>query len=142
MLIGEFETRLTDKNRLAIPKKIRDEMKEGLIIARGYEGCLILLDNKRWKLLETVISKEPILNLSIRDTKRFLLGGASELELDNQGRFVLANNLKDYAEINEEIVFIGLIDWVEIWNKDKWQEKLKELSKNASDIADKLTKLT
>jgi len=117
-------------------------MKEGLIIARGYEGCLILLDNKRWKLLETVISKEPILNLSIRDTKRFLLGGASELELDNQGRFVLANNLKDYAEINEEIVFIGLIDWVEIWNKDKWQEKLKELSKNASDIADKLTKLT
>ena len=142
MLIGEFETKLTDKNRLAIPKKIRDEMKEGLIIARGYEGCLILLDNKRWKLLETVISKEPILNLSIRDTKRFLLGGASELELDNQGRFVLANNLKDYAEINEEIVFIGLIDWVEIWNKEKWQEKLKELSKNASDIADKLTKLT
>src|SRR3989304_6398527 len=134
MLIGEFETKLTDKNRLAIPKKIRDEMKEGLIIARGYEGCLILLDNKRWKLLETVISKEPILNLSIRDTKRFFLGGASELELDNQGRFVLANNLKDYAEINEEIVFIGLIDWVEIWNKDKWQEKLKELSKNASDI--------
>ena len=142
MLIGEYLSKLTDKNRLAIPKKLREEMPEGLIISRGYEGCLILLDNLRFAKLETVINKEPILNLSIRDTKRFLLGGASEIDLDAQGRFVLADNLREFAQIREDVVFIGLIDWVEIWDKEKWQAKLQDLSKHASDIADKLSKLT
>lgn len=142
MLIGEFASKLTDKNRLAIPKKFRDEMTEGLIISRGYEGCLILLDNKRFSKLETVITKEPILNLSIRDTKRFLLGGASEVETDSQGRFVLSTSLQEYAQIKDEVIFLGLIDWVEIWNKERWQTKLQDLSKHASDIADKLSKLT
>ena len=117
-------------------------MPEGLIISRGYEGCLILLDNLRFAKLETVINKEPILNLSIRDTKRFLLGGASEIDLDAQGRFVLADNLREYAQIREDVVFIGIIDWVEIWDKEKWQAKLQDLSKHASDLADKLSKLT
>lgn len=140
MLIGEYEGKLTDKNRLAIPKKFRDEFAEGLVLSRGYEGCLILLDGQRWKRLEQVIESRPVLALSIRDTKRFIFGSAFELELDSQGRFVLPNNLKDYAEIADDVLFVGIGDWIEVWSKNKWEEKLKDLIGKAPDIAEQLLK--
>jgi len=138
MLIGEYEGKLTDKNRLAIPKKFREEMSEGLILSRGYEGCLILLDQQRWADFENLINQRSVLSLSLRDTKRFIIGGAYELELDNQGRFVLPNNLKTYAEIETDVVFVGIKDWVEVWAQNRWTVKLSELEKTAPDIAEQL----
>jgi MraZ protein len=138
MLIGEYEGKLTDKNRLAIPKKFREEMSEGLILSRGYEGCLILLDQQRWADFENLINQRSVLSLSLRDTKRFIIGGAYELELDNQGRFVLPNNLKTYAEIENDVVFVGIKDWVEVWAQNRWTVKLSELEKTAPDIAEQL----
>lgn len=141
MLIGEFEAKLTDKNRIAVPKSFREEFEGNIVMSRGYEGCLILLDEKLWSDLLKLINVEPILNLSVRDTKRFILGGAVNLDLDAQGRFVLPSSLREYAEIDTEVSFLGLQDWVEVWSKDRWQEKLSGLKQEASDIADKLTKL-
>jgi MraZ protein len=140
MLIGEYEVKLTEKNRIAIPKKIRDELSEGLIVSRGYEGCLILLDKSRWLDLEELINKGSIFSVSIRDTKRFILGGAYELELDSQGRFVLPLNLKEYAQIDTDIIFIAIKDWVEVWSNEMWKKKLIDLSGKATDIAEKLFK--
>ena len=140
MLIGEYEGKLTDKNRLAIPKKIRAEMDEGLIIARGYEGCLLLLDKDRWRRFSNLIDRSSILNLSLRDTKRFILGGAFELELDGQGRFVVPNSLLGYAQIVNEVLFIGIEDWVEIWAKDAWDKKLDQIVRTAPDLAEELLK--
>jgi MraZ protein len=141
MLIGEYEAKLTDKNRIAIPKKIREEFSEGLILSRGYEGCLILLDAKRWGDFENIINKGSILSLSIRDTKRFIFGGAYELELDSQGRFVLPVNLKEYAQINNDVIFIAIKDWVEVWALDIWDKKLNELKGSAGDIAEQILKI-
>lgn len=140
MLIGEYEGKLTDKNRLAIPKKFREEMLEGLILSRGYEGCLILLDKQRWANFENLINQKSVLSLSLRDTKRFIMGGAYELELDNQGRFVLPNNLKTFADIENEVVFVGIKDWVEVWAQARWNTKLNDLIKTAPDIAEQLLK--
>lgn len=141
MLIGTFENSITDKNRLAIPKKIREEFNGKLIISRGYEGCLIMMDENRWDRLYKIISKEPILNLSVRDTYRFILAGAKELEVDKQGRVVMPEFLIEYAGLTTEVSFLGMNDWVEIWDRDKWMVKLNTLSKSASDIADRLMKL-
>ena len=140
MLIGEFDGKLTDKNRLAIPKKVRSEMGEGLIVSRGYEGCLLLLDQKRWTKFEDLINKSTILNLSLRDTKRFILGGAFELELDGQGMFVVPNSLLSYANINNEVLFVAIEDWVEIWAKEAWLKKLDQIIKTAPDLAEELLK--
>lgn len=140
MLIGEYEGKLTDKNRLAIPKKIRDELKGNLVLSRGYEGCLILLDAKLWQALEKTISKKPILSLSVRDMKRFIMGSAYEIEVDDQGRFVVPINLKDFAGIDKSVYFIGLGDWIEIWPEEKWKGKITDLSKNATDIAEQFLK--
>jgi MraZ protein len=137
MLIGEYEGKLTDKNRLAIPKKIREELNGELILSRGYEGCLILLNTKLWQTLEKTINRKPILSLSARDMKRFIMGGAYEIETDDQGRFVMPPNLLSFGGITNKVYFVGLMDWVEIWSEEKWLEKLESLSKNATDIAEK-----
>lgn len=140
MLIGEYEGKLTDKNRLAIPKKIREELKGNMVLSRGYEGCLILLDAKLWQVLEKTINKKPILSLSVRDMKRFIMGSAYEIEVDDQGRFVLPDYLREFSGIDKSVYFIGLMDWVEVWSDTRWKAKIKDLSKNATDIAEQFLK--
>ena len=69
MFIGEYPTQIGEKNRISLPKKLRDKMEGGLIIARGYENCLLMLDNKSWENLVSEINKRPLLSLNVRDTK-------------------------------------------------------------------------
>lgn len=139
MYLGEYISPVGEKNRVALPKKLRDSMRgEKLFLTRGYEGSLMLLEQADWQRLQAILDKSPMLNMSLRDTKRFLLGGAIDLVLDNQGRFVIPEALIAYAQIGESITFIGVGDWIEIWSSNSWQEKLQQLKQNAAEIADKL----
>jgi MraZ protein len=139
MFIGEYATQLGEKNRLAIPKKLRDEINGGVILTRGYENCLIMVDTSRWETLIKEINTRPLLSMNVRDTKRYIIGGAVEIEHDTQGRFVLPESLKEFGNINEKIIFLGVGEWIEIWDEDRWKNKLNELSKNVSDIAERLS---
>ncbi len=140
MLIGEYRNRVGEKNRVALPIKFRGELGDSLIITRGYESSLIIVDKKLWANLIKEFGDRAFAMSKVRDTRRFLIGGAHEIDLDKQGRFVLPENLKEYAEIEEELVFIGLEDWIEVWDQVKWQEKLKVLKENAGEIAESLAK--
>lgn len=139
MLIGEYETQLGEKNRVAIPKKLRDQLTGEIILTRGYENCLILLDKKRWERLIDEVNLKPLLSLNVRDTKRYLIGGANEIEPDNQGRFVLSESLKSFSQIEKDIVFLGVGEWIELWSIERWKKKLKELANNVSDVAERLS---
>lgn len=138
LLIGEYKVAVGDKNRIALPKKIRQILGEKVIITRGYEGCALLLNSELWQKLRSRIDQESLFKLTVRDTKRFLLGGATEIELDSQGRFVMPEYLAAHVALEQEIVFIGMGDWVEIWSQARWQEKVSYLISSAADIADKL----
>lgn len=140
-MIGEFEVKLTEKNRLALPKKFRSSLKDQLILSRGYEGCLILMDQARWRSLIKSIRTNPILERNVRASLRFILGGAQEIELDSQGRFVLSQSHKDYASIIENVIFIGLEDWIEVWDANTWSEYLSGLSESSADIAQRLIEI-
>jgi len=142
MLIGEFTNKVGEKNRVAIPVKFRTELGDKLIITRGYEGSLIIVDIKLWTNLIKEFGDRAFSVSLVRDTRRFLIGGAHEIEMDAQGRFVMPENLLEYAEIKEEIVFVGLEDWIEVWDKNKWNNKLSELNKKAGEIAENLSKVT
>ena len=141
MIIGEFRNKLVSGNRLAFPKKFRDEMGAKLIITKGYEGCLVIVDEKGWASLIEGAAGGPFVNQSVRDTSRFLLGSAAEIELDDQGRFVLPTSLKDYSSISEEVVFLGLRRWVELWSQDKWTERTKYIDEHSGEIGEKLSTL-
>ncbi len=141
MLIGEYSSKLGEKNRTALPKEFREQFKEELIITRGYEGCLIIVDKKRWEKLIKTIAIRPFTNTDVRNTKRFLIGGAREITLDVQGRFVLPDPLKEYAKLINDLIFVGIEDFVEIWDEENWKEKIENISKNAADIGDRLGEL-
>lgn len=139
MYLGEYISPVGEKNRVALPKKLRDSMSgEKLFLTRGYEGSLMLLEEADWQKLQGILNQRPLLNMSLRDTKRFLLGGAVDLTLDAQGRFVLPEGLIGYAEIGDSITFIGVGEWIEIWSTKVWQSKLEILKQTAAEIADRL----
>jgi MraZ protein len=138
MLIGEFESKVTDKNRIALPKKIREELGEKLIIMQGYEGCMILVNEEKFIALTKEITEGKFINDAVRDTTRFLVGSAHEITLDKQGRFILPQSLKSFSKVSEEVTFLGLIRWVEVWDKAAWLERKNHINDNSTQIADKL----
>lgn len=141
MIIGEYKQKIGDKNRIAFPKKFREELGNKLIITKGYEGCLLILSPAQWEELVSDSVSGPFVSGLIRDTSRFLLGSASEVELDSQGRFVIPPYLVEYSVIDNDAVFLGLGRWVEVWSDKKWHEKRVEIENNSSNIAEKLSGL-
>ncbi len=141
MIIGEYNQKIGDKNRIAFPKKFREEIGNRLIVTKGYEGCLVIMSPAQWEEMVSDSISGPFVSGLIRDTSRFLLGSATEVELDVQGRFVIPPYLIEYGSVKEEGVFIGLGRWVELWDKEKWAQKIQEIEKNSSVIGEKLSNL-
>ena len=141
MLIGSFKNNIGDKNRVAFPIKFKNELGSSLIVTKGYENCLIIVDKSKFSGLMNSIKDVPFVNSGLRDTKRFLIGSAQEIELDKQGRFVIPPDLKKYASLGNECVFIGLVDWIELWDKSIWDKKEESINSKSSEISDKLSEL-
>jgi MraZ protein len=141
MLIGEFTSKIGAKKRVAVPKRFREQMGERLIITRGYEGCLVLVDQERFDSITKEVIDGSFIDKKIRDTGRFLLAGAHEVEPDMQGRFVIPNGLFKYAELDKSVVFLGLANWVEIWSDKKWKEHENYIRENGSAVAQELAEV-
>lgn len=135
MLIGEYRVRIGAKNRIALPKKLRDDLGGNVVVMRGYEGALLLVSKGSWASLIEEILNGPLTDPGVRDTARFLMGGAREVDFDSQGRFVLPQPLVEHSGVKpgEEVVFVGLGKWVELWSVGRWSERLKHLGEEASD---------
>ena len=142
MLIGEYHGKISLKKRTSLPKKFRNELGESIILTRGYEDALILVNQDMWQNIAQDVINGSFINKNIRDTSRFLVGSATEISTDTQGRFIIPQALFDHAQLKTDIVFIGLVNWIEIWDKDKWQERLDYLKKNGDEIAQELTKIS
>lgn len=138
MLIGQYNGTIGEKNRIAFPKKFAKHLGSKLIITQGFEGSLIVVSESSWKSLLEGTEGKPLTDFSTRQTQRFLLGTAIEVELDYKGRFVLPAHLKAYANLLSEIVFLGISRYVEIWDKKKWEEHNKQLIGTISNVADRL----
>ena len=122
MLIGQFTSKLTDKDRIAVPKKFRSDLGREMIVARWYENCLVLVSLDSWNELRNRLSgvSGPVIS-PVRDIDRFILGMAFEISLDKQGRFIIPDKLLDHANIKSEVVFVGLGDRVELWAIEEWK---------------------
>ena len=139
MLLGQYEGKVGAKDRIAFPKKLREELGDRLIITRGYENSLIVVSSDGWKALLEGTEGKPFIQSETRETQRFLLGGASFVELDAKGRFILSAYLKGFARIETDVIFLGLSRYVEIWDKIRWDEYRKNLEKNIDSISKRLT---
>ena len=141
MLIGEYEHSLDAKGRLIMPAKLRTDMGEKFIITKGLDGCLFVFSQIDWSNFESKLKELPLTNKNARDFVRFFLSGATECEIDKQGRFLLVNTLREYAEITKEVIIIGVGTRLEIWNKDKWKKYNSNENISADTIAENMTML-
>jgi len=139
MLIGQYDGKVGEKSRVAFPKKFREILGDKLIITQGFEGSLIVVSEAGWKQLLEGTENKPFTSSSARETQRFLLGGATFIELDDKGRFVLPEYLRRYGQIADEVIFLGISKYVELWDKERWDEYQKKLARNISTIAEKLS---
>ena len=141
MLIGEYEHSLDTKGRLILPAKIREDMGETFIITKGLDGCLFGFSQTEWANFEEKLKTLPLTNKNARDFVRFFLSGATECEMDKQGRFLIVANLREYANLEKEAVIIGVGTRIEIWNKDKWKAYNSEENLSADQIAENMANL-
>lgn len=123
MLLGTYEPNLIGKNRLALPVKLRNEIKGNrLVLSRGFEDCILGFEEKKWQEVTAPDLAKPLSDPQGRDLRRKMFSQAEVVELDSQGRLVVPENLAGKEGLDETIAVIGAGDHFEIWNSKKWEE--------------------
>ena len=141
MFIGEYEHTVDVKGRIIMLSKLRENIGEKFIITKGLDKCLFAYSKSEWANFEEKLKTLPLTNKNARDFVRFFLSGAVECEIDKQGRFLVPANLRTYANIDKEIVIIGVGTRLEIWNKESWNNYSSEENISADEIAENMTML-
>ncbi len=141
MLIGEFRYHLDQKGRLMIPAKFRPRFGIEAVITKGLEKCLFVFPKDEWEKMVEKILKLPLSQANSRAFTRLILAGAYESSLDNQGRILIPEYLRNYAELKKKVVIIGLYSRIEVWDEKLWEEYRQESETQAQEIAEKISDL-
>ena len=138
MFIGEYQHNIDEKGRLAVPVKFRRELSKGAVVTKGLDDCLFLYPLKEWKAIAERLSKLPISQANTRAFARLMLAGAMDVQIDKQGRIILPDYLRKYADLNKKVIISGLYNRLEIWDEKKWKKYKGVTEKSSGEIAEKL----
>ncbi len=138
MFMGEFHHNVDTKGRMIIPAKFREDLGESFVLTRGLDQCIFGYPMDEWKALEEKMKALPLTKKDARAFTRFFFSGATECEIDKQGRVNIAAPLRDYAKLDKECVVIGVSNRLEIWSKEKWEDYFTESEESFSEIAENM----
>lgn len=139
MLIGHYIASITTKRRTVLPSEFRKVVGKKIIITRWYEGCLVIIGEGSFtNIVDKLVGERKLITKPIRDTERFILGSAYQIEVDSQGRFIVPKVLTQFAKFKDKIVFVGLNDRVEIWDQSTWDRNQPQLIASSSSNIEKL----
>ncbi len=141
MLLGEYRHNLDVKGRMAIPAKFRDKLAAGAIITRGIDSCLFVFANAEWDALAKKLIALPLAQANSRAFVRLMLSGATDVEIDSQGRILIPDYLRKYAGLKKEVVVTGLYNRVEIWDGAAWAAYKMRTESSSEKIAEQLGEL-
>jgi len=141
MFMGEFQHSIDDKGRIIVPAKFREPLGPQFIVTRGLDNCLFVYPMSEWGVLEQKLKSLPLMKSDARAFSRFFFSGATECELDKQGRVNLPNHLREYAKLDKDCVVIGVSNRVEVWSKAIWEGYYQQSEDTFNDIAEKLVDL-
>lgn len=133
MFLGEYKHTIDDKGRLTIPAKYRGDLAAGLVVTRGLDQNLVIYTLKGWEELAGRITSQSVSNAKMRDLRRRLFSAAVDLIPDRQGRVLIPQQLRQFAEINSAVVLAGMYDYVEIWSTDQWQQRREQIENPVDD---------
>ena len=120
MFLGEYEYKIDDKGRVPVPPKFRRQLKDGLVLAQGPESCIVAYGLAEWTKMAESLTTGSLAPSKLRRLGRATFAMAYSLNLDGQGRVALPITLREYAQIEDELVVVGVNTCFEMWNKELW----------------------
>jgi len=139
MLLGEYDHTLDDKNRLTLPARFRQSFVDGIVVTRGMDGCLFAYTRDAWEsMVGSRLATLNTLSKEGRRMQRFFFSGATETELDKQGRVGIPSALLEHAKLGRDVVVAGVHDHLEIWDRAAWRLELAEVEGSAEHVAERL----
>ncbi|WP_024833932.1 division/cell wall cluster transcriptional repressor MraZ [Ruminiclostridium josui] len=141
MFYGEYQHTIDPKGRAIVPSKFREGLGEKFILTKGLDGCLFAYSSEEWTSLENKLKSLPFTDKDVRAFIRFFFSGATECEVDKQGRILIPQNLREYAALEKDIYVIGVSSRVEIWKKEAWEAYNSDDNISADKIAEKMALL-
>ncbi len=121
LFIGTYDHSLDPKGRLILPRKFRDELGQGMVFTKGIERCLYVFPEAEFAAFADKLRNRPLTERPSRDFVRMFVAGASQESADAQGRVLIPQPLRDYAGLSREVVVVGQISRVEVWDKGEWE---------------------
>lgn len=138
MLIGEYHHSVDNKNRISLPAKFRSSMGETVVINRGIDNCLSVYTQEAWQEMLDKLGQLSMTKSNEREFSRFMLSGAAEVAVDSQGRILIPDNLKEYADIDKKAVWAGVGNHAEMWAEDSWNKQLEQSQSKPEELAESL----
>lgn len=138
MFMGEFNHSIDQKGRIIVPAKFREELGEEFVVTLGLDGCLFLYPDSEWSEFVEQLKHLPG-NREARQLQRYFLAGAMTCEVDKQGRMLIPAKLREHAQLEKEVVFVGVLGKIEIWSKERWDENndigdVEAIAENMSEL--------
>ena len=122
MFMGEYSHSIDTKGRLIIPSRFRESLGDAFVVTKGLDGCLFVYPNEEWAKIEETFRNVPLTTKDARKFSRFFFAGAAICEVDKQGRILLPQILREFADLQKEVVLVGVLGRIEIWNRQRWQD--------------------
>lgn len=138
MFFGTYTPKLDEKGRLFLPAKFRDQLTEGLVVTRGQERCLTIWSTEDFQRLTDRLREAPVTNKGTRDYVRMLFAAASQEVPDKQGRISIPGSLREYASLTKDVVVIGSMNRIEIWDPTAWATYSEEQEQKFSELSDEV----
>jgi MraZ protein len=139
MFLGRHEYKIDQKGRVPFPPKFREELRQGLVMSQGLDGCINVYPLSEWqKMSENLATLLPPTRNKARRMRRFTFATAFPAELDAQGRAALPLPLRQYAEIGEAVIIAGVGNYIEIWSKEKWEAESDLMKDQAAEISESI----
>ena len=141
MFLGEYVHAIDDKNRLAVPARFRQDLADGLYLTKGVDRCLYALTPDGWNRLADRIAALPSMQASVRQLQRHFFAGAVHLVPDKLGRIVIPQSLREYAQLDGEVVVAGVHSRIELWSRAAWNEEQARVDEQTATLAEQMASL-
>jgi transcriptional regulator MraZ len=141
---GRYEHTIDPKGRLSIPSKFREILASNYderLILTNFDQCLWAYPVREWKAVEDKVAALPQFKPEVKALQRFFISAASECPVDPNGRIIIPTTLRKYADLNQDVVIVGMTNRFEIWAKEKWQKVFEQAERDLSSIGEKLADL-
>lgn len=138
MFFGTYTPKLDDKGRLILPAKFRDQLAGGLMVTRGQERCLYVWPQAEINRITERLRDAPVSNKATRDYVRMFSSASSDETPDKQGRITIPTKLREYASLTKDVVVIGAMNRLEIWDETAWNEYSEAQEEAFAELSDEV----